>query len=40
MYSMCVVNVHKDETSLVFLYKLNIMQIRNREGKEVLLGVF
>lgn len=25
---------------LVFLYKLNVMQICNREGQEVLLGIF
>lgn len=40
MYSMCVVHVYKDETFLVFLYKLNIVQTCNGEGQEYLLGIF
>lgn len=38
-YGMCVVHVYKDETFLVFLYKLNILQTCNREGQEYLLGI-
>lgn len=40
MYRLCVVHIYKDETFLVFIYKLNIVQTCNTEGQMYLLGIF